>query len=267
MMNEGVQSPLLTAYRVASTLGRPAAAPLLWWRQQRGKEEPARRSERYGEASRPRPEGRVVWVHAASVGETVAAIPLIEAIAARHGAAILLTTGTVTSAEVAAKRLNGRVTHPYVPLDNVPIIRRFLDHWRPDAAILVESELWPNLILETAARAVPLALVNARMSERSFRRWQRAPAMIARLLAGFDLCLAQTPADAARFAALGARRVETPGNLKLDAPPPGASAQELAALSGALGKRPRWLAASIHPGEIEAVLDAHEKAAAGVEGR
>src|SRR5690606_33171856 len=135
------------------------------------------------------PPGRLVWVHAASVGETIAVLPLLERIVARPGAHALLTTGTVTSAKIVAPRLGDTLLHQYAPLDAAPFVRRFLDHWRPGLAIFVESELWPNMILEAAARGIPLALVNGRMSERSFRRWQSRGAAAAHdLISRFALC-------------------------------------------------------------------------------
>lgn len=256
-------SMLLVAYRAATALAHPLAGPLLAWRTRHGKEEPGRRGERYGIAGRDRPAGPVVWVHAASVGETVTVLPLIAAMVARHPVSVVLTTGTVTSARIAQARLPEHAVHQYAPLDGPRFVRRFLGHWRPGLAVFVESELWPNMILETARSGAALALVNARMSDRSFQRWRKRGAGMARTLLGhFDICLAQSDRDAGRLEELGAAPVYWTGNLKYDVPPPRASAVELGRLKAALGSRPRWAAASIHPGEDEAVLDAHRSVAA-----
>lgn len=254
---------LLGLYRAATSLGGPLLGLELRRRLRRGKEDPARLRERLGVPGLPRPDGPLVWIHAASVGESLSVLPLIEALIERwQGLEILLTSGTVSSARILADRLPERVRHQFVPLDRAAAWRRFLGHWRPSLALLVESELWPNLILETRARGIPFALVNARLSARSFRRWRRAPATARKLLASFDLCLAQSEGDGERLAALGARAVRSVGNLKRAAPPLPADPQALAALAAAVGDRPVWLAASVHPGEDEAVLAAHRRVAA-----
>jgi 3-deoxy-D-manno-octulosonic-acid transferase len=144
-------------------------------RMARGKEDRARFAERRGVASRPRPDAPLVWIHAASIGEAVSMLALIDEILAAHPAlSVLVTTGTVTSARLLATRLpEGRAWHQYVPVDRPAYVRRFLDHWRPDLALWVESELWPNLVTATQARGIPLLLINGRMSQGSFTRWQR----------------------------------------------------------------------------------------------
>ena len=199
----------LRAYRALTHDAAPVAPLLLAWRTRIGKEEPARRAERYGEASMPRPSGFLAWFHAASVGEANAVLPVIDAIAAEHPEIrLLLTTGTVTSAKLARARLPKGAVHQYVPLDNQDYVRRFLDHWRPDLAVFVESEIWPNLVLETKALNVPLVLVNGRMSFRSFRRWRNRPGLSRPLFSAFDLVLAQNERFAQRFTA--ARRGRAP---------------------------------------------------------
>ena len=249
-------SPLFAAYRAATTLIEPAGRPLLGWRLRRGKEDGARLGERLGHAGAPRPAGRLVWLHGASVGEGVALLPLIEALAARE-AHVLLTTGTVNAARVLAGRLPAGVTHQFVPLDLPGAVGRFLDHWRPNLAVLAESELWPNLVEALHRGAVPLVMVNARMSERSARRWMRAPGFIGALLARTALCLCQTEADAARYRALGAARVEVGGLLKYDVPPPGADPEALGRFAAALGARPLWVAASTHADEEAPLVESH----------
>ena len=248
----------LRAYRAATRAASPLLPALLKYRLRQGKEEAARLGERRGVASQPRPAGRLVWMHGASVGELLAVVPLIERLRARDFS-LLVTTGTVTAAGIAANRLPPEVIHQYVPLDTPQFAGRFLDHWRPDLGLLVESDLWPNLILESAARRVPLIVLNGRLSERSFRRWRRLPETIGTLLGRFDLCLAQSSADAARFTELGAPRISTTGNLKLDAPAPAADPDLLQALTDAIAGRPVIAAASTHPGEETMVMDAHRR--------
>ncbi len=211
----------LKTYRVLTKLAAPLAPLILAWRTRRGKEEIDRRPERYGMSSAARPSGFLAWFHAASVGEANAALPVIESIAAEHpGVKILLTTATVTSAKLARVRLPKGALHQYVPLDNQGFVQRFLHHWRPDLAVLVESEIWPNLVLETKAQGVPLLLINGRMSTPSFQRWRRRPGMSRPLFSAFDLVLAQNDRLAERFSQLGASRALDVGNLKADAPPP-----------------------------------------------
>ena len=258
----------LKVYARITSLARPIAPMLLKHRQRRGKEDGQRIPERLGIADTPRPDGPLAWFHAASVGETNAVLPVIEALIARNaGLTVLLTTGTMTSAGLAAKRLPpGRALHQYVPLDAPEYARSFLAHWRPDLAVFTESEIWPNLLLETSRADVPLALVNARMSSRSFQRWKRNAGLSRPLFSRFDLVLAQNERLARRFADLGGRLVRAVGNLKIDAPPPPVDPQSLDALKSALAGRPVIVAASTHEGEELILADAHRRIARDVEG-
>ncbi len=242
-------------WRIASLL-----APLMLRAHAgRGKEDPTRIAERHGHASRARPDGTLVWVHGASVGESIAALPLVGALLEKPGRHVMVTTGTVTSARLMAERLPPRAFHQYAPLDSAAAVKRFLDHWRPDLALFVESEFWPNLIVATRDRGVPMALINARMSERSFRGWMRASGLAKRLLSSFDACLAQDDATASRLARLGAKSVRVSGSLKADAPPLPVDETALDAFKAAVGSRPLFLAASTHPGEETILLDVAQK--------
>jgi 3-deoxy-D-manno-octulosonic-acid transferase len=245
----------LALYRGAWGIASAIAPLMLRARAGRGKEDPARIGERHGRASRARPEGIVVWAHGASVGESLAALPLVGAMLEKQGRCVLVTTGTVTSAQLMAERLPPRAFHQYAPLDSVAAVRRFLDHWRPDLALFIESELWPNLILETHARAVPMALINARMSERSFRGWSRAGGLAKLLLSSFDECLAQDDVTAGRLKSLGARTVKVSGSLKADAPALPVDEIALGEFKAAVGSRRLFLAASTHPGEEAMLLE------------
>ena len=245
------------SYRCASLLATPMVDAWLAHRRRQGKEDRARFGERLGRPGLPRPEGRLVWMHAVSVGESLSLLPLVARLReALPDVGVLITSGTVTSAQLLSERLPASVCHQFAPIDRPGAVRRFVQHWRPDLAVWVESELWPNLILETAARDIPMLLVNARMSDRSAARWRRAPHLSGPLLAAFTSVLAQTETDAARYRALGARNVAVRGNLKNDAPPLPAEDDEVAALRRAIGDRPCWAAASTHEGEEEAVGEA-----------
>jgi len=246
----------LHVYRALTAAATPLAPALLSHRLRHGKEHVARVNERYGRSKIARPAGPLVWVHGASVGELLAVIPLVERLRERQFN-ILCTSGTVTSASLAEQRLPNGAIHQFVTLDAPRFVKRFFDHWRPDMALFVESDLWPNLIVTTAARKIPLILVNARLSERSFKRWRQVPGTIAALLHCFDLCLAQSAAHAARYRALGAPCVVTTGNLKLDVPDPPADAGRLAALKAAIGDRTVFAGASTHPGEETVLIEAH----------
>jgi 3-deoxy-D-manno-octulosonic-acid transferase len=249
--------PLTIAlYRQLTSAATPLAPLWLRHRLRQQKEHPERLRERYGETTNARPQGPVVWLHAASVGEMLSVIPLIERLRARH-LDVLVTSGTLTSAWLAGQRLPENAIHQFVPLDMPRFVARFLDHWRPDLALFVESDLWPNLIMSASERGIPLSIVNGRLSERSFRRWGNTPRLISTMLRRFDLCLAQSKTDAERYENLGARRVITTGNLKLDVPPPSADEAQLAELQAATAGRLVIAAASTHPGEEEIVFEAH----------
>ncbi len=249
---------MLPLYRLATSLGAPAIHFYLRRRLLKGKEDRARFDERLGKASRPRPAGELIWLHAASVGESISMLPLIERLLSDHPQlSLLMTTGTVTSAKLMAERLPPRAFHQYVPVDRLAYVRRFLDHWRPDLALWAESEFWPNLVSESHARGVPMVLVNGRISPRSFQGWQKARGLIADLLANFALCLGQTEEDAARLRTLGAPDAEHLGNIKFAAPPLPVDTTAYDKLAQALEGRPRWLAASTHAGEEEIALRVH----------
>ena len=250
--------PALRAYRLLSAAVAPLMPLMLSRRLKRGKEHGARLPERRGLSRIARPQGPLIWLHGASVGELSSVLPLIERLRAR-GFGVLVTSGTVTSGDLAEQRLPRGVVHQFVPLDVPRFVRQFLGHWRPDLALMVESDLWPNMIVEASARRIPMVLINARVSERSFRRWNYLRGTIVNLLQRFDLCLAGTPADAERLTALGAARVVTAGNLKLDVPAPPADDKKLDELTDAIAMRPLIAAASTHPGEESAVLDVHRR--------
>jgi 3-deoxy-D-manno-octulosonic-acid transferase len=246
----------LRLYRRLSAAAGPLTPALIKRRLKQGKEDPARVSERRGIARQARPAGPLVWIHGASVGEVLAAAALIERLRALN-IRILLTSGTVTSASVVAKRFPPDIIHQYLPYDSPRFVARFLDHWQPSLALFIESDLWPNLILAGAARRLPMVVINGRMSQRSFPRWQKFHGTISALLGRFDICLVQSDVDAERFSALGSRNVIVTGNLKLDVQAPPADDARLERLLSVTRGRPVVVAASTHPGEEEMLLNAH----------
>ncbi len=240
----------LSLYRALSNALAPAIPYWLNARVKRGKEDPARLGERLGHAGLERPEGSLVWIHGASVGKSLSSLPIIDRVRARFPrTSVLVTTGTLTSAKLLSQRLPEGAFHQFVPLDTPSAVGRFLDHWQPDAALFMESELWPNLLLRTAERGVPMALLNARMSQGSFNRWLKARGPAKVMLSVFDLCLAQDTDIVGRLESLGARNVSIIGNLKYAAPPLSSDESALEELQSVIGGRTVWLASSTHEGE------------------
>jgi 3-deoxy-D-manno-octulosonic-acid transferase len=246
----------LRLYRLATALVSPLAPALLRARARRGKEDPERLRERLGRPSAARPPGVLVWLHGASVGESLSLLPLIAALhAQRPDLVTLVTSGTVTSAELMAARLPGGVIHQYAPIDTPGAAARFLAAWTPALGVFVESEIWPNLLLGAKAKGAKLALLSARLSERSLKGWARRPAAAHALFSAFDRVMAQDDAAAAALVKLGARD-DGRLNLKRLAAPPPADPAALAALAAGADGRPVLLAASTHAGEDERVLEA-----------
>ena len=179
---------ILSIYRIVTTLGQPLIRFHLSRRLAKGKEDKTRFGERLGVAGKPRPDGKLVWIHAASVGESLSLLPLIERLRTDYADwNILLTTGTVTSAALMAERLPEGTIHQYVPVDRAAYGERFLNHWRPDLALWAESEFWPNLICRAAAKDLPMILLNGRISNKSYSGWRRFPGLIRKLLGAFSL--------------------------------------------------------------------------------
>ena len=249
---------LLKVYRGLSFVSGPLIRIFFERRKRHGKEDPNRIYERYGNASKCRPKGPLVWFHAASVGEINSVISLINLLKQKNsGVVFLVTTWTVTSAALIAKRIPEGIIHQFVPIDRPTWIRRFLNYWQPDLAFWVESEIWPNLITEIHNRKIPIVLLNGRISFRSFQSWRHLPTTIQRILHCFTLCFAQSDLDAERLKALGAGDIRVSGNLKYAADPLPADDKALTDLWTAIGKRPIWICVSTHEGEEQAVVDAH----------
>jgi len=250
---------LLKLYETATRAGKPVLSQWLAHRMRRGKEDPARFGERMGQPGRQRPPGRLAWVHAASVGEAQSALILIEALGrASPGINILVTTGTVTSATLMQRRLPSFAFHQYVPFDHPDWIKSFLDHWTPYLALWMESELWPNTLLALKQRHIPLALVNARLSDKSFSNWMMVKSAARDIMECFSVILAQSELDATRFKTLGAKNVAVTDNIKYSAAPLPCDTGALAALKVATDGRPLWVYASTHAGEESMACRAHK---------
>lgn len=243
---------LLSLYKAATVLAYPLIAVYLAVRKVKGKEDLTRFPERMGYAGTPRPDGWLVWIHGASVGETLSALPLINKLGELYpDTRVMVTSGTVTSAELMAKRLPANAFHQFVPIDTPSAVKRFVDHWKPDAALWIESEFWPNLLSEISARKIPLILINGRVSDRSFKRWRKFPAFCRELQGLFTKSFGQTDEDARRLRVLGASDAGCVGNLKFASKDLPYDADEFAKLEKQIDGRPCWIAASTHTGEEE----------------
>jgi 3-deoxy-D-manno-octulosonic-acid transferase len=257
-------------YSLMWWLALPLVLTRLWLR---GRKEPGYRqhwAERlgfYGRAAAPAP-GPVLWVHAVSVGETRAAEPLVDALLAEYPhSRIILThmtpTGRATGKALFAKH-GERLVQSYLPYDMGSMVSRFIRHFQPQVCILMETEVWPNLIAVCNARKVPVVLANARLSERSLRKATRLGSLLLDAARGISLVAAQTEADAQRVRSLGVQRVEITGSIKFDVVVPEAALAIGAALRAAIGPRPVLLCASTREGEEELILQAFENARAAL---
>ena len=248
----------LRAYRAAASALELIAPIALRQRALRGKEDGARMTERLGHTPLLRPGGELIWIHGASLGECTSVLPLIDKLLETPNRSVLMTSVTVTSAGLMTARLPARAFHQYAPVDTPASVARFLEHWRPDIGIFVDSEIWPNTLAGAHALGIPLALINGRMSMRSFAGWSYAPRTALAILSLYDLCLAIDDETAERLRKLGAHNVRVSGSLKADARPLPADPEKLAELRRAIGGRPVLLASSTHAGEDETILPAHD---------
>ncbi|MCM2451002.1 lipid IV(A) 3-deoxy-D-manno-octulosonic acid transferase [Agrobacterium vitis] len=246
----------LTAYRWAGIVAFPCAGLFLSIRAAKGKEDRTRRLERVGYAAANRPRGPLVWVHAASVGEMMAVTALMRELR-RCEINVLLTTGTTTSAQIASDRLQDGIIHQYVPIDALPAVRRFLDYWQPDMMIGVESEIWPTMLQDLHDRQIPQILVNARISDRSFARWQRHSNVASSLFSKLAMVVAQSDVDAERFRDLGAWPVSVSGNIKVDTDAPPCDSSLLTSYERQIGHRKTWAAISTAEGEEKIAAMVH----------
>lgn len=254
------ETALIKAYRGAARVLSPVLPLWVKRRAKTGKEDPQRLNERQGLASKPRPTGSLVWMHGASVGECTMLLALITQFRReRPDISILITSATQTAAKLLEARLPSGCVHQYVPLDSPRYVAAFLDHWRPDAAIWAESEIWPNMIFEAHKRGIKTALINARMSKTSLEGWAKREQSAKAIFSKFDLILAADKITGDSLGWFTGRSIEATGNLKDAAAPLPVSPPELKALSAAIGTRPIWCAASTHEGEDALMLRAHHE--------
>ncbi|MDX1738483.1 MAG: glycosyltransferase N-terminal domain-containing protein, partial [Alphaproteobacteria bacterium] len=244
-------------YKAASYALLPALPFYLSKREKRGKELAARRMERYGKTEIQRPYGKLVWIHAASVGEFMSTLSLIKALKTQdRDLAILVTTGTVTSAKIAERDLPEGCIHQFAPLDNPIFIQRFLSHWKPDLVLWLESEFWPNQLAEIRKREIPAILLNARISNKSYEKWKKYPATLQQLLGSFTFLSAQSAADREKLSSLvKGRDVLLPGNLKQAAAPLAFESNDVSVLQENIGDKKVLTFASSHPEEEKIFLD------------
>ena len=249
----------LQLYRALVWLAAPLSGWILRNRARRGKEDATRLNERFGRSEHHRPPGKLLWLHGASVGESLILLELVQRLSAATDWQFLVTTGTATSARLMGEKLPDRARHQYVPIDRLGPVRRFLDHWSPDAAIFVESELWPNLLLEMQQRNIPSALINARMNQASLTNWHKRKAAARRLLSAFSWIGAADARTAAGLSKLTDTPVPQVGNLKLQIAALSPADVQLNTIRSRLGERPVWLAASTHAGEDDILIAAHRR--------
>lgn len=249
-------------YRILSVLLFPVLELYLFWRVFKKKENKKRLKERFGHPTQNRPEGEVIWVHAVSVGEANSALTLIEELLEfAPDISVLLTTTTLTSAAIIEEKrgaFNGRLIHQFLPIDSLYLVQDFLDAWSPRAAIFIESEIWPNLVVEARSRGILSFLVNARMSEKSAKRWKFARKIGFDIFDQFAAIFAQSAEDKARFQRLTNQEVLLYGNLKMQAQALPFDAQNLQILRNQIGRRKIFLAASTHETEELVAVEAHK---------
>lgn len=248
---------LLRLYQFVTQFFSPFIDLYLYKRKRDGKEDPKRFRERLGYPSIPRPQGKILWIHAASVGESLSVLPLIKAISEHYSDMnILVTTGTVTSASMLESRLPDKAFHQYVPIDRPFCVRRFLKYWRPAIALWVESELWPNLVVESS-KYCQVILINGRLSQDSFNHWKKYRTLGEQIVSKFSLILAQTKEYAKRYETIGGKRVKYVGNLKYDSPALPSDSKKMGDIVSLIGERHVWVAASTHDGEEDILADTH----------
>lgn len=253
---------ILSIYLGFSTISSPIYRFIEWRRLASGKEDADRVGERMGKAIIPRPVGKLIWFHSASVGESLSLLNVIDGLLSNHpNLYILVTTTTVTSARILAERLPDRAIHQFCPYDTPYAVGGFLKHWRPDLAVWTESELWPRMMIETRSANIPMHLINARVSVKSGAVWKRWPRTIASLLNMFESIAVQESTTAELMQSVGVLgdKISVTGSTKENAGPLMCDATALSFLESMIGGRPVWLAASTHEGEEQIVLQAHRQ--------
>ena len=243
---------MLTLYKILIYLSYPYVYLLLRCRKKKGKEDKERFCERLGYTKRPRPDGDIIWIHGSSVGETLSILPLVDRILEEDESVhVMVTSGSVTSAALLEKRLPHRAFHQYIPVDLPTCTKRFVEYWKPRSVLWVESEFWPSILSNIHIRKIPLILINGRISDKSFRGWQKLPEFIKAILGMFSLALGQSQHDAERLTSLGATNVHCEGNIKFAAQPLPYDAEKLEQIKAQIGNRKLILVANTHHNEEE----------------
>ncbi len=251
---------MLAIYKALTRRSEFVLSKLLQYRLKKGKEDPARYIEKTGIASRPRPNGNLIWVHGASVGESQSALILINRLTEIYPhLKILVTTGTRTSAALMERNLPSNAIHQYYPLDHPKWVKNFLNHWRPNTILWMESELWPNMLCEIKKHNIPTALINARLSPKSYKTWRKMPNMAKTVLSTFDKILCQNQQSEKYFNDLGAKNIHLTGNIKYAASALKCNKEDLKRLITAIDNRPLWLYASTHEGEEKIACELHQR--------
>ena len=251
---------MIFLYQILSIILSPFIDFYLTFRKSKNKEDSIRFDERFGYSKINRPSGTLIWMHSASVGESKSSLALMQALLTKYSSInILITSGTVTSAQQIANNLPDRAVHQYIPIDKFFAVKRFLQHWQPTLAIFVESELWPNLITQTKKSNCPLILVNGRISDKSFKSWNIMHKFGFNLLKNFAICFAQSQVDRQKFIDLGVQDAHFVGNLKTSSPLLQVNQPELANLQQQIDNRAIWLASNTHKGEEEIIIKIHQK--------
>jgi len=251
-------------YRLLTILLSPLIDLYLLFRLIKGKEDKKRFGERFGYTKTQRPEGRVVWFHGASVGESNSILPVIKKFIKENpdkNSTILFTSGTKTSAKLIKDKIKEyKIIHQYIPIDKYFVVKRFLKHWKPDIFIPIESEIWPNLFTLAKKTGCPIVLINGKMSEKSFKKWKEKPTFKKQIFSCIDLCFAQSKDNQKRFLKLGIKNTKYYGNLKFDVPIlKGDIKKEMELKKSLKVKKEVWAVASTHKKEEELIAQIHIK--------
>jgi len=246
---------MIFIYKLITILLYPFIPLYLRIRILNNKEDVNRINERYGIASQKKKEGKLIWFHAASIGESLSIITLIKEIQKKNSSQILVTTGTKSSAQLIKQKLNKKITHQFIPLDNPLFIERFLSYWRPSIGIFVESEIWPNLILKSKEKKIKLIIINGRMTSKTFKRWSVFSSVSRKIFSCFDDCFTQNNDSLIHYQKLGVNKACHTGNLKFTSSPNKIDVKAKNKIKKIFEGRKIFVAASTHPGEEDIILD------------
>ena len=246
---------MIFIYKIVTILLYPLIPIYLRIRILNNKEDGKRINERYGIASRKKKGNKLIWLHAASIGESLSIITLVKEIQTKNSSQILITTGTKSSAKLINQKLNKKITHQFLPLDNPLFVERFLTYWKPSIGIFVESEIWPNLILKSNEKKIKLIIINGRMTSKTFRRWSVFPSVSRKIFSCFDDCFTQDNDSLTHYQNLGVKKACHTGNLKFTSSPNKIDTIAKNKIKKIFKDRKILVAASTHPGEEDIISD------------